>query len=117
MPAFRKGLQRQGFSCIHKPLRNAGSAGKYNDPGLPNVTGKLQGGDTSGVTIWAHRLDHGALSSVLNTKSYASPAGQAQEYYDIEIDASLSNNIFGASDTVMPKSADVIIAIYLGIHS
>ena len=81
------------------------------------MTGKLQGGDTSGVTIWAHRLDHGALSSVLNTKSYASPAGQAQEYYDIEIDASLSNNIFGSSDTVMPRSADIIIAIYLGIHS
>ena len=78
------------------------------------MTGKLQGGDTSGVTIWAHRLDHGALSSVLNTKSYASPVGQSQEYYDIEVDASLSNNIFGASDTVMPASSDIITGIYLG---
>ncbi|WP_346666330.1 hypothetical protein [uncultured Mailhella sp.] len=88
--------------------------GAYNTAGLPNVTGKIQGGDSAGVTIWAHHLDKGALSSIMNTKSYASPAEAVSEYYDVEIDASRSNSIYAASDTVMPASADMTMALYLG---
>ena len=95
-------------------MRNGGTAGWYNVAGLPNITGRLQGGDTSGVTIWAHHLDNGALSSIMNTKSYASPAESVSEYYDIEINASRSNIIFGTSDTVMPASVDIVSGLYLG---
>lgn len=95
-------------------MRNAGTNGKYNSSGLPNITGHLQGGDTSGITVWAHALDEGALVSVRNTKSYAAPAEQVPEYYDVSLDASLSNAIYGASATVMPDSADMTVGIYLG---
>jgi hypothetical protein len=93
----------------------SGTAGAYVAPGLPNITGHLQGGDTSGVTIWAHTLDEGALSSVQNSKSYATPAEQTQEFFDIDFNASRSNPIYSdAVNTVQPPTVQFIMAMYLG---
>ena len=36
------------------------------------------------------------------------------EMYNLSVDASRSNPIFGLSDTVMPESYDTPIALYLG---
>ena len=49
----------------------------------------------------------GGMNPVYNIESII-------EMYNLSVDASRSNPIFGLSDTVMPESYDTPIALYLG---
>lgn len=91
------------------PLRNAGTSGKYNAAGLPDING-------SSYNVFAHTHDEsGALYNEIIDDSGVNVVSDA--YYklaNIIIDASISSLIYGASDTVMPASTDVVVGLYLG---
>ena len=86
-------------------------AGGYNAPGLPEIKGTLPhsastaGGSpntTAGALRWITQISY-ALSGV-------SGSGAA----DIQLNASSSNAIYGASNTVMPPSINLPVILYLG---
>ena len=93
-------------------VRGGGEAGTANgvggnlDAGLPNITGKKDFGSVS--TAASGRYD-GCIKTTATGSGYTWREGP---YYgaDWQIDASLSNPIYGASDTVQPES---IIGIWL----
>ena len=91
-------------------LRNSGTAGRYNAHGLPNATGAM--GSMLHVT--------GATVSGMCTKGVSQNALVNGTYSNTSLatySVTLSNGnaIFGASSTVMPASADVVVGLYLGM--
>lgn len=82
------------------------NAGKHNAAGLPNVTGRAAGFQKT-TTAGALSFVAGGNNPVYNIESVV-------EMYNLSVDASRSNPIFGLSDTVMPESYDTPIALYLG---
>ena len=97
-----------------------GMAGSHNKPGLPNITGQatavgnedgfispggnVAAGLVNGAIIKGSQCTHGsAISSSNYGKGYA-----------LGIDASKSNDVYGASSTVMPPSVDIPVILYLG---
>ena len=97
-------------------LRNGGTPGHYNAPGLPGATGFV------GWASWhAFNFAQGVFSGVAATaeQSIASDL-LIQElliYRAAKFDLSSSNAIFGNSDTVMPSSADLAVGLYLGRYA
>ena len=89
-------------------MRNAGSmgtAGTYNVPGLPALAGAMQGvvtdeGKATGVFTYQR-------TALLNL----STSGNAKQTGIFSLNP---HSIFGASNTVMPASADVVVGLYLG---
>lgn len=86
------------------------NAGKYNTPGLPNITGTMQGTrrmdqliTETGALYWLGR----DTSVTVTQAAVSTPA-------DIGFNASRSNNVYGASATVMPASVETPVALYLG---
>ena len=92
-------------------LGGDGSAGGYNAPGLPNITGKI-GTRSSGMT------HVGAFFLSLNTEGMKCGTFvngvTDKDIYIPTLDASRSNSIYGASSTVMPPSINVPMILYLG---
>ena len=91
-------------------LRNSGTAGRYNAHGLPNATGAM--GSILHVT--------GATVSGMCTKGVSQNALVNGTYSNTSlatysVTLSNGNTIFGASSTVMPASADVVVGLYLGM--
>ena len=82
------------------------NAGKHNAAGLPNMTGRAAGFQMT-ATGGALTFVAGGMNPVYNIESII-------EMYNLSVDASRSNPIFGLSDTVMPESYDTPIALYLG---
>lgn len=82
------------------------NAGKHNAAGLPNVTGRAAGFQKTATA--------GALSFVAGGNNPVYNIESVVEMYNLSVDASRSNPIFGLSDTVMPESYDTPIALYLG---
>ena len=97
-----------------------GMAGSHNKPGLPNITGQatsvgnedgfispgggVAAGLVNGAIIKGSQCTHGsAMSSSNYGKGYA-----------LGIDASKSNDVYGASSTVTPPSVDIPVILYLG---
>lgn len=83
-------------------LEGAGSAGEYKEAGLPNITGEK---------YWA-----GVTTDYTNSKGALSGKAVASGYtwiehgytgYNLLLDASKSNPIYGSSTTVQPKSMTV----------
>lgn len=103
-------------------LRNAGSVGKYNAPGMPGLTGKIQrpaqlADDFNFGGEWLETSESGALTSTqhtINQSINSAPWAGGSCLGSIILDASRSNSEYGASDTVMPASADITLGIYLG---
>ena len=112
VPPFRKGVRRQDFSCLFQVLRNGETIGKYNAPGAPNITGCLAVNRLSTGGIFQQS---GAVG-MDQSDTYGSPpdVGTEGNNYSITINASLSNSEYGAQPTVMPASADILVAVYLG---
>lgn len=97
-----------------------GMAGSHNKPGLPNITGQattvgnedgfispggsVAAGLVNGAIIKGSQCTHG---SVMSSSSYG-------KGYALGIDASKSNDVYGASSTVMPPSVDIPVILYLG---
>lgn len=90
-------------------------AGWYNAPGVPNITGEMFGvrridqikNESANSAIDWNSYD---TSVVINQTAAKTPA-------DISFKASRSNRVYGSSTTVMPPSANLPVALYLGIHA
>ena len=92
--------------CHCRPLRNAGTQGKYNKPGLPNITGIYAGNALASSSSGVFYASSEKKGNTLNPAESTVPK--------LGFDASRSNAMYGSSDTVMPSSVDVVAAIYLG---
>lgn len=97
------------------PLRNAGTSGKYNAAGLPGLTGNSDTVGWSDPTLFPS----GVFSS--GGTEWEGGSLQVVEASDMNggahvviFDAADGNPIYGASDAVMPASADMTVALYLG---
>ena len=87
-------------------------AGRYNKPGLPDITGKIFGlrrmdqikneSSTSALDWNAYDMSMAATQAAVSTPS------------DISFRASRANQTYGASTTVMPASIETPVALYLG---
>lgn len=82
------------------------SVGGYVAPGLPNVEGDSGIVTTTGVPTGAFSRD-GAKAKTWNTDSSNTYAGTT-------FDASRSNSIYGASDTVQPAATQMYLYFYVG---
>lgn len=89
-------------------LGGDGSAGGYNAPGLPNVQGYALIHTVKGASAG------GALSFGNFEINQLHTGGADWGGVWLNIDASHSNTIYGASPTVMPPSVDIPVIIYLG---
>ena len=83
--------------------------GKFTEAGLPNITGKYGG-------VWAGGgiVQEGALySDEINYSTLRGGDATNTNNY-LQFDASLSNSIYGNSDTVQPNSVTGYLYFYIG---
>ena len=89
------------------------TAGNYKSAGLPNITGGSR--TDSNYQVWA--VDNTSSSPHQNgaftqgNVSYKGATGGSGGYRPLSFDASLSNAVYGNSDTVQPKSVTVMYFI------
>ena len=104
-------------------LRNSGSVGKYNIPGMPNIAGGfwdlLSSSGVSDVVYTTMGNAGGAFyvpyhSSGNDVATITTNGKKVSDKDGIGLDASRSNSEYGAQSTVMPASADMIFGLYLG---
>lgn len=81
------------------------------EAGLPNITGSLIEGsaDQGPFRTEGYLVRKGAFSGVEKSNSYTGHSRVTGKNYDIYFDASASNAIYGASDTVQPSAYYVYI--------
>lgn len=100
-----------------------GMAGGYNAPGLPNITGQAtavgneDGFISPGGNVAAGLVNGAIIKGSQCTHGSAMSSSNYGKGYALGIDASKSNDIYGASSTVMPPSVDIPVILYLGIHA
>jgi microcystin-dependent protein len=90
-------------------------AGVVKHPGLPNIEGST--GSDNNICLWHNWSNlQGAFSQSSSVNAYSSDNGY-QARGDISFDASISNPIYGASNTVQPYSLTTryIIKAYDGV--
>ncbi len=85
------------------------SAGKYNKPGLPDITGGVHtgGGSNDGFTGAFYGQD---ISLIAGQHPTSVPINSSNFHFA----ASRATQTYGASDTVMPASVETPVALYLG---
>lgn len=86
-------------------LEGAGSAGEYKESGLPNLTGELGIGNIGDLSHSANYA-MGVFNYKDGVSSAAAHTGGGSSI-TITFNASSSNNIYGRSSTVQPKSMTV----------
>ena len=104
---------RKGFLPCLSPFRGwtgAGEAGKYNAPGLPELTGGFSAYCFNDGDPW-----HAMTSTNSGQNALTVGSSNGTRYTAFTFRASLSNTIYGASSTVMPPSVNLPVCIYLGI--
>ena len=84
-------------------LRNAGTSGKYNAAGLPEIAGRTGIWNSLGTGCFG--WPQSGMGAVFSGEE------ESQTQY---FSARLFNAVYGNSDTVMPASADMAVGIYLG---
>ena len=96
--------------CPHE----ARKAGASNQEGLPNIVGV-------GTGYWRSTYESfpmsGAAYTLYDQGQVAGAGGTAENTRTGCIDASRSSSIYGGSDEVMPKSINILVALYLGRSS
>lgn len=107
-------------------LEGSTSAGTSKNAGLPNITGTIGGGGGSGAGsgngLFRSAQLGGALVATTSDNygdnfpvfSKNQPWPQGEPIIQAKFDASLSNNIYGASNTVQPKSYTVVYYVCYG---
>ena len=91
------------------------TAGKYNPAGLPEAAGGIYTTDGYELMVANGVLTTDGFKIKTGSAGQASPgSGQNMAITQIEFWASGCNSIYGASHTVMPPSADIPVALYLG---
>ena len=83
--------------------------GKYNEPGVPDITGGVHtgGGSNEDFTGAFYRQD---ISLIAGQHPTSAPINSSNFHFA----ASRVSHIYGASDTVMPASFDASVGLYLG---
>ena len=104
VPFYSKGdgsttFRVPALKCWVKGADSISEVGSYLEAGLPNITGSF--GKTQ--TISNDSFGKGAFKSVFEKMEGDASAG-ATKLYSFTFDASLSDPIYGASDTVQPPS-------------
>ena len=84
-------------------------AGKYNEPGVPDITGGVHTGGGSNDSFTG--AFYGQDVSLITGQH---PTSASTNSSNIFFAASRVSPVYGASDTVMPASFDVPVALYLG---
>jgi len=113
---FRKHPNGLGLylpSCGEQFFRGwtgAGSAGGYNAPGLPELTGGFSAYCFNDGDPW-----HAMTSTNSGQNALTVGSSNGTRYTAFTFRASLSNTIYGASSTVMPPSVNLPVILYLGI--
>ena len=94
-------------------LGASGTAGGYNAPGLPNITGD-GAWFLMGLTTNLQEFSGALLGKKVKTVQTHVSGSAASNPSGIAIDASRSNAIYGSSATVMPPSINIPVILYLG---
>ena len=92
---------------IGRFLEGAGSAGEYNEAGVPNIEGTFAHRSNGGVADMASASYSGAFSIVKNLPYGGGVNNAISQAGGTKFDASKSNPIYGSSNTVQPKSMTV----------
>ena len=87
------------------------AAGSTAEAGLPNITGSMVEGskDQGPFRTEGYLVCEGAFSGVEKSNSFTGHARVTGKNYDLYFDASASNAVYGASDTVQPPAYYVYI--------
>lgn len=94
----------------------AGTAGAHHDAGLPDILGSWSNYNAPIISVPAP-LPSGAIgmsNSAANNSALTSTGGTGYVWDGIKFNASLSNAIYGNSETVMPSSVDLPVCTYMG---
>lgn len=124
VPFYSKGdgsttFRVPALKCWVKGTNSISEIGGYLVAGLPNITGSTAGAVNGTLGIYSsqdtpYHQNTGALSVETDGKAYGaigdSGRDSANSNVSVNIDASLSNPIYGASDTVQPPS---IVGLWL----
>ena len=124
-PLFENFIGLKGFSPSPRPFRAwvlgvDGMAGSYNAPGLPNIMGQAtavgneDGFISPGGNVAAGLVSGAIIKGLQCTHGSAMSSSNYGKGYALGIDASKSNDVYGASSTVMPPSVDIPVILYLG---
>ena len=93
-------------------LRNAGTQGRYNTAGIPDLLGSISNIASGGAQV---STDAGALYISERGSNAVEPSGNIYgNTFQLEMKASRYSQTYGSSDTVMPASADLLFGLYLG---
>ena len=94
----------------------SGSIGKYHQAGLPNITGRVYDKSRENFPAWTIDPEQTETSGAFRIGAdggyTASGASKTNKYArDFTFDASRSNTIYGASDTVQPESHEWVMCV------
>ena len=84
----------------------AADVGKFNEAGLPNITGSFREAGNSKITsgVFYQKQQYGGWTN----------GGTGGYTQDIAMDASLASSIYGNSDTVQPNAVKTVIYMVVG---
>ena len=98
-------------NLIGRFLEGANTSGEYHEAGLPNIEGEYTSKDQSNheYAFGVNAEGSGAFKNVSQsgTKWLFTNSSNTYAYSHLGFDASLSNPIYGNSDTVQPKSMTI----------
>ena len=83
------------------------SLGQEMEAGLPNITGSIYRSETQYQDIWDDSLSNGCFknrTSTIARYSNENTTNFTSKFDGVDLDASLSNSIYGNSTTVQPPS-------------
>lgn len=86
--------------------------GDVTEAGLPNITGSTDENSTIGLVSRTNATQTGAFTKGEN-RTYAPPGSPSVPGSMLSFDASLSNSIYGNSNTVQPQSTKVLYYIVI----
>lgn len=88
-------------------------AGGANAAGAPNISGTVAG--IIGASAAKGDGAFGDTSRGIRHELMAvNSSGDTEYQYNVTINASLSNSVYGKSNTIMPSSINILSVIYLG---
>ena len=99
-----------------KGAASASEGGTYVSEGLPNIEGV-----TTTTTIFNNTRGqngtNGAITMTQTGQTNLSSGGGGQGLYQMSLDASKSNPVYGNSDHVTPETFTVLVGVYAGSYS
>lgn len=92
------------LSAYIKGADSVDNVGTYLSAGLPNIEGNVRTGTRKVDEIAEYATDAFKITSYGVASNVYSDGSNAYRYQDVSFDASLSNSIYGSSETVQPES-------------